>query len=274
MKAPIFKLDGSSGTELELPQIFSAPVRQDLASRVFWMAFTHKLQPQGVDPWAGMRTSARTYNPPTGRGISRVPRVQGDRHPRSGMAAGIAMVVGGRQAHPPRSEKRIWKRINRKERRLAIAAAIAATARKELVNARGHRAEGIANLPLVVTDSIQSLTKAKDLRSSLRSLGLSEELSRLAKGRKRNSGKPALRGRVHRVPTGPLVVVADDHGISRAAGALGLDSTRAKDLNIMLLAPGGEAGRLVIWSESAIGQIAPVIQEAGDRLFMSGTANR
>ena len=129
------------------------------------------------------------------------------------------------------------------------------------MNARGHRAEGIANLPLVVTDSIQSLTKAKDLRSSLRSLGLSDELSRLAKGRKRNSGKPALRGRVHRVPTGPLVVVADDHGISRAAGALGLDSTRAKDLNIMLLAPGGEAGRLVIWSESAIGQIAPVIQE-------------
>ena len=46
--------------------------------------------------------------------------------------------MGGRQAHPPRVEKVIRKEVNKKERRLAIASAIAATAVRELVEKRGH----------------------------------------------------------------------------------------------------------------------------------------
>ena len=106
MKAPVFGLDGEVKKNVRLPKVFETPFRPDLINRVFWAMFTHSLQPKGTDPLAGERTSARSWG--VGHGVSRIARVKGERHPRAGMAAGVAGVVKGRAAHPPKAEKVIY----------------------------------------------------------------------------------------------------------------------------------------------------------------------
>jgi large subunit ribosomal protein L4e len=81
---------------------------------------------------AGKRTTAESKG--VGLGISRVPRI------KTGMRAAFGVsIVGGHLAFPPKSEKRIHLKINKKEKRLAIRSGIAATVIRELVaGARAH----------------------------------------------------------------------------------------------------------------------------------------
>src|SRR5579862_5463942 len=121
MEAKILNLDGQEVESVNLPDVFNTPLREDVINRVFVALTSHNKQPQGRDPLAGERTSAESGHPPTGRGISRIPRVKGERYSRSGMAAAVASTVHGRLPHPPRSEKVIRKVINSKEKYLATA---------------------------------------------------------------------------------------------------------------------------------------------------------
>jgi large subunit ribosomal protein L4e len=252
MKASILEMDGKTSKKVDLPQIFDTPLRSDLVRRAFWLLHSHSIQPKGRDPMAGMKTSAETYNPPTGRGVARVPRVKGERHPRSGQAAGIASVVKGRTTHKPRAEKVVYLKINRKERRLALASAIAFTGSEESVLARGHRAKRLG-LPLVVSDDVESIGKTAELLTLFEKLKLTEEVERLYDGIKRISGKARLRGRTSRERTGPLIVVTNDRGVGRAAESIpGVEVATASSLNVLQLAPGGVPGRLTLWTESAL----------------------
>ncbi|MCP8304347.1 MAG: 50S ribosomal protein L4 [archaeon] len=265
-KVPIYDLNASKIGKIDLPEVFSTPFRPDIIHRAHIALSSNKIQPQGRDPMAGKKTSASTYNPPTGRGISRVPRVKGERNPRSGQAAGIASVVKGRQAHPPRSEKRIRKEINKKERWLATASSIASSANRELVALRGHKISKVPTIPLVVSDEIQSIEKAKDLRSLFEKFGLDEDVDRAAGKRKTRSGKPRMRGRTKRTAKGPLIVVAEDRGIGKAARNFqGVDLALAKDLSVLHLAPGSHPGRLVLWSESALKSLNRTLMEVARR---------
>ncbi len=162
MKASVVGLNGKSSGEVDVPEVFETQLRPDLVKRVFWLVDSHRLQPKGRDPMAGERTSAETHSPPTGTGRSRIPRVKGERYPRGGLAGGVASVVKGRLAHPPRSEKVIHLGVNRKERRLATESAIAYTADLDAVQARGHRVKKLA-LPLVVADDIETVEKTSEL---------------------------------------------------------------------------------------------------------------
>lgn len=50
-----------------------------------------------------------------------------------------------------------------------------------------------------------------------------------------------------------MLVVGEDKGLGKAARNLtGVDVVEAKNLNVQLLAPGTDAGRLTVWSESAL----------------------
>ncbi len=265
-KASVYNLDGSVASEIDLPEVFSTPFRPDVIHRAYVALSSHNIQPQGRDPLAGEKTSAETYNPPTGRGISRVPRVKGERHPRAGQAAGIASVVKGRQPHPPRSEKRIRKEINEKERLLATASAIASSSNRELIMLRGHKIDKVPIIPLVVSDEFQSLDKAKDLRPFFERFGLDEDVDRAAEKRKTLSGKPRMRGRTKRSAKGPLIVVAEDKGIGKAVKNFpGVDYVLAKDLSLLHLAPGSYPGRLVVWTESALKSLSKPLMEVARR---------
>ena len=264
MKVPIYNLNGSKDREIELPKVFSLPVRPDVIHRVSIALASHGYQPKGTDPKAGERTSAESWG--TGRGSARMARVRGNRHVTAGRAAGVASVVGGRIPHPPRSEKKLRKEVNKKERRMATASAISATADKSLVSLRGHRVDEISSLPIVVSDNIEKLDKAIKLRKLFEKLGLINDVIRSSSGRKKKSGKAALRGRVTRTPRGPLIVVAVDKGIGRAAGAFpGVECVSAGDLSVLSLAPGSDPGRLTIWSEASLKAIPAGVLNVGDR---------
>ena len=252
MKAEVVGLNGKPAGQVDVPDVFSTQLRPDLVKRMFWLVGSHKLQPMGRDPMAGERTSAETHSPPTGTGKSRIPRVKGDRYPRGGLAGGVASVVKGRLAHPPRSEKVIHLGVNKKEKRLATDSAIAYTANLEAVKERGHRVKK-PTLPMVVADDIETVEKTSELMSFLERVDLKAELERVEGRTKRNSGKRRLRGRVYRGAVGPLIVVTNDRGVGKAAGGIpGVEVTRVEDVSVLDLAPGGVPGRLTLWTESAL----------------------
>jgi large subunit ribosomal protein L4e len=257
LKAEVIGMNGKSSGEVDVPQVFESPLRADLVRRVFWLEGSHGLQPKGRDPMAGERTSAETHSPPTGTGKSRIPRVKGERYPRGGLAGGVASVVKGRLPHPPRSEKVIYLKVNKKEKRLATDSAIAYTASLDAVKGRGHVVKKKLSLPMVVTDDLETVEKASDLMSFLGKVDLEAEISRVGDKTKRNSGKSRLRGRAYRRGVGPLIVVTNDRGLGRAAGSIpGVEVRRVESLSVLDLAPGGVPGRLTLWTETALSTLA------------------
>jgi large subunit ribosomal protein L4e len=259
MKVAVYNLDGKEAEKAELPAIFSYDHRPDIIHRAFYALRSHSIQRQGRDPMAGMRTSALSWN--TGRGVARMARVKGEGNSRAGQAGGVASVVHGRQTHHPVAERVIYQNLNRKERRLALVSAIAATSNKDVVSARGHKIGNKVALPIVVSDDIQSVSKAKDLKTALAKLNLEDELERIAEG-KTLSGTSRLRGRTKKQPVGPLIVVAEDKGISNAAEGLpGIKAVLARNLSTLDLAPGASAGRLTVWSKSALSALPKPIYE-------------
>ena len=250
MKVPVINLQNEKTGEVEIPQVFNTPVRHDVIRRAVIALQSTRFQPQGRDPMAGKHTTAESRG--TGHGIARVPRLKG-----SSRAAFGVSIVGGHAAFPPRSEKVIVKRINKKERRFAIRSGIAATAVKELVEKRGHKFES-EHLPIVVSNEIQSLKKTKDVESLFIAIGVQDDVERADRSKVR-AGRGKMRGRKHKKGKGPLVVVAEDDGIGYAARNLpGVEICSVAGLNAELLAPGAHPGRLVIWTESAFGQVDEV----------------
>jgi large subunit ribosomal protein L4e len=245
MSVPVVNAENGRVEDVELPKIFETPYRPDVIKKAVIAQQSHGFQPQGRDPMAGKRTTAESWG--VGRGMSRVPRLKG-----SSRAAFGVSIVGGHQAFPPRSEKVIRKEINKKERRLAIRSGIAATANREVVGGRGHVIESVGQLPLTVEDSVQSISKTREVKELFVNLGVWPDVER-ADRKKIRAGRGKTRGRKRKVGKGPMIVVAEDLGIGKAAANLpGVDITRVEDLNADLLAPGAHPGRLVIWTKSAL----------------------
>ncbi len=236
---------------VELPAIFETPYRPDLIKRAVLSEQSYQYQPKGVSPLAGRLVAASSPGP--GRGISRAPRTGGNRTHHASRGAFATFAVGGKVAHPPRAEKKIIERMNRKEHRLALKSAIAATASKTLVLSRGHKADNIKTLPIVLSDDIEKLSKTKDVVALLEALKLEEELERAANVHIR-AGKGKMRGRKYKRPVGPLFVVSDEEApvVAAARNIPGVTVTTPKKLKVLDLAPGTFAARLTLWTEGAI----------------------
>ncbi|MFB6265708.1 MAG: 50S ribosomal protein L4, partial [Candidatus Nanohaloarchaea archaeon] len=169
----------------------------------------------------------------------------------SGPGGEAPQAVGGRKAHPPKAEKDFEKDINDKERRKGIRSAVAATMDEELVEERGHEV-GDLELPLVVESDIEELEETSEIVDLLRNIGLEDELERVNEKQSR-AGRGSNRGRPTREKAGPLLVVGEDRGVSRAARNIpGVEVREVEHLDAEVLAPGTEPGRLVIWSENAV----------------------
>ncbi|MCD6383264.1 MAG: 50S ribosomal protein L4, partial [Thermoplasmata archaeon] len=142
-KVKVYDLKGKAVKEITLPEVFNTPYRPDVIHRAVVAAQANRRQPYGPSPMAGMRHAVSTWG--KGRGVARVQRLTQGRR-----AAESPNNVGGRRAHPPRVEKDWSKKINKKERILAIRSALAATKVRDLVMARGHRVPDDRTLPVVV----------------------------------------------------------------------------------------------------------------------------
>lgn len=258
MKAITLSTNGSKEGEVELPIIFSTPFRRDLIHRVYTNLNTHQFQRQGRHPTAGMDNSADSLNPPTGHGQARIARMKGGGGGRQGEAGEVASTRGGRQAHPPNVDKVIHKKINKKEKKLALCSAIAATASKKLVESRGHRVEKIESFPIIVSNEIESISNAKDMAKLLDALNLSQDIDRL-KSRKARTGKSALRGRRKKVGRSILFVTKSSKELEKASGSfLGVEVRNVKDLSVLDLAPGSDPIRLTVYSKDALDEISKI----------------
>ena len=244
MKANIIDLSGNQVGQIDLPAIFEEEYRPDLIKRAVLSAQANRLQPYGPHFYAGMNTSARSWGP--GHGVSRVPRIINARR-----AAGVPMAKGGRRSHAPQPNADKTEKINIKERKKAIRSAIAATTVPELVSARGHIFE--RELPVVVQNDFESLSKTSDVKKFLVAAGLWDDVERAKNGKTIRAGKGKVRGRKYKNRKSLLIVVSKDQGAGKAARNLpGVDFIDADGLNAELLAPGTHAGRLTLWTEASI----------------------
>ena len=256
----IISIEGKAKGESKLPFQFSELYRPDLIRRAALAIMSHGIKAEGVSEDAGKRHSSYfskrrdRYRTTYGFGQSRTPRKvmssKGSRFVTKGASAPQA--VGGRKAHPSKVEKVSYEKINKKEKRKAIRSAISATAMKDIVESRGHKVEDVKYFPIIIEENIESIKKSKDVMELLKKLGLEKELER-TKEKKVRSGKGKIRGRKYKKKTGPLFVVSKKCDLENAAKNIpGADVCKAKDLNLNVLAPGADAGRLTIWSENSV----------------------
>ncbi len=245
MNATVHDLDGADAGEVDLPGVFETQYRPDLVQRAVLAAQANRKQDYGADDHAGMRTPAESFG--SGRGMAHVPR-------EGGQARRVPQTVGGRTAHPPKPEKDRSFDLNDKERKQAVRSAVAATADADLVSERGHVFDEDVELPVVVDDAFEELTKTREAAEALAALGVHADVERADDATIR-AGRGSTRGRAHRRPTSVLVVTSEEP--SRAARNLaGADVATAREVDAEDLAPGGQPGRLTVWTESAVAEVA------------------
>lgn len=244
MTTQVYDTDGGEAGEVDLPAIFETPYRPELIGKAVRATQANRTQATGADDYAGMRTPAESQG--SGRGMAHVPRSNGE-------GRRVPQTVGGRKAHPPKEGTDSSKQINTKERKLATRSAIAATTDAERVKERGHQFED-RDLPLVVSDEFEDLVKTQEVVSLLEALGVHDDIER-AEDKKIRAGRGTTRGRKYKRPSSILFVTSDEP--SRAARNLaGADVATAREVNTEDLAPGAQGGRLTIWTESAIEEVA------------------
>ena len=246
MQATIRDLNGDDAGSIDLPEVFETAYRPDLIERAVVAAQANRKQAYGADPYAGLRTPAESFG--SGRGMSHDPR-------ENGRARRVPHAVKGRKAHPPKAEKDQGKDINTKERKLAVRSAIAATADEETVRERGHQFDDDVELPLVVSDDFEDLVKTREVVDLLESLGVHADIERSDENKSVKAGRGKTRGRKYTRPKSILFVTSEEP--SKAARNLpGADVVTASGVGAEDLAPGTQAGRLTIFTESAIEEVA------------------
>merc|ERR1719493_420344 len=210
----------------------------------------NKRQPRAVGGKVGYETAAESWG--TGRAVARVPRAPGGGTHRSGQGAFGNMCRGGGMFNPTKTWRRWHRRVNVTQKRHAVATALAASSLPPLVMARGHRVGEVAELPLVVSDGLEAIQKTKQAVETLKKLGCEEELQRVLDSKKVRAGKGKMRNRRYTMRRGPLVVYSEDNGIVRAMRNIpGVETACVTRLNLLKLAPGGNFGRFVIWTQGA-----------------------
>jgi len=152
-------------------------------------------------------------------------------------------------------------KVNQKVRRIAVRAALAATAVPALVMARGHRISKVPEIPLVVSNAIESLQKTKDAATLLKDIGAYRDVEKVKDTKKIRAGKGKMRNRRYVLRKGPLLILSKRCDAFRAFRNLpGVDILTVRALNLLRLAPGGHIGRLIIWSESAFSKLDSVLR--------------
>lgn len=249
MKASTYSLEGKVVKEIELPKLFQEPARPDLVKRAVLSDESKLKQPKGNYPLAGFETSARyrgrkeDYGAVKNRGIPHLPHEVLPKG-RFGKVKRVPLAVKGHRAHPPKPEKRIVERMNKKEYEKALKSAIAMTAMHDIVEKRMNAKLSIS-LPLIIDGKFEDVKKTKDVLQLLQALNL----GLLIEKAKYNGKK------------GPLVVVSK---FSKAANNIpGVDIVSVEKLKVMHLAPGTYPGRLTIYTERAIEALA---QKFGDKI--------
>lgn len=256
-------LDGAAGEQVALPAVFSAPIRPDIVRAVHTGLNKNHRQAYAVSMKAGHQTAAESWG--TGRAVSRIPRVPGGGTHRAGQGAFGNMCRGGHMFAPTKVWRRWHRKINLNQKRYAVASALAASAVPSLVLARGHRIEQVPEVPLVVSDAVESISKTSKALELLKAVGALADVEKARDSKAIRRGKGKMRNRRYVLRRGPLVVYGSDAGITKAVRNLpGVDTASVDALNLLQLAPGGHLGRFCIWTKSAIEKLDAIFGAGPD----------
>ena len=134
-----------------------------------------------------------------------------------------------------------------------MVSAIAASAIPSLVLARGHRIESVPELPLVVSDSAESVEKTSAAIKVLKNIGAFPDAEKAKESHSIRPGKGKMRNRRYINRKGPLIVYGTEGAklLKAFRNIPGVDIVHVERLNLLKLAPGGHLGRFVIWTQSA-----------------------
>lgn len=241
---------GEVKDSVPLPDVFQAPVRLDIVRFVHDNLERNTRQPYAVSEEAGHQHSAESWG--TGKAVARIPRVSGSGTSAAAQGAFGNMCRKGRMFAPTKTWRRWHRRVNLKQKRHAVASAIAASAVPALVMARGHRIDEVNEIPLVL-ENLERTERTKDLIAILARYGAGADLERVEKSKALRSGKGKNRNRKYTLRKGPLIIYEElNSPITRAYRNIpGVDLVNVHSLNLLHLAPGGTLGRFVIWSSAA-----------------------
>merc|ERR1719450_1945354 len=176
-----------------MPRVLASPLRPDIISFVHSNMSKNKRQAYALSPKAGYGTAAESWG--TGRAVARIPRVPGGGTHRAGQAAFGNMCRGGGMFSPTKVWRRWHRRVNVTLKRHSVAVALAASTLPPLVMVRGHKIDEVAELPLVVTDEAEKITKTKDAAKLLEGLGCQDDLGHASASRNARGGVAKLRNR-------------------------------------------------------------------------------
>jgi large subunit ribosomal protein L4e len=260
---PVVAVQGEKKS-VAMPAVFAAPLRSDLIRLVHTNMAKNKRQAVANMYESGYDTAAASWG--TGRAVARIPRVPGGGTHRAGQAAFGNMCRGGGMFAPTKTWRRWHRKTNTTQKRHAVAASIAASGVPALVMARGHTVDEVPELPLVVSPkALEGCEKTKKAVSVLKDMGLAEELLKIQKSKKLRAGRGKCRNRRWTQKKGPLVVYDEEaeadnqDAITRGFRNIpGVDLASVNRLNLLQLAPGGNFGRLVMWTEAAFKKLNKV----------------
>lgn len=240
-----------STTTVALPDVMKASIRPDIVNFVHANISKNSRQPYAVSKRAGHQTSAESWG--TGRAVSRIPRVPGGGTHRAGQGAFGNMCRGGRMFAPTKIWRRWHRKINVNQKRYAVVSAIAASAIPSLVMARGHRVESVPEMPLVISDSAESVEKTSAAIKVLKEIGAYPDAEKAKDSHAIRPGKGKMRNRRYISRKGPLIVYGTEGSklVKAFRNIPGVEVANVDRLNLLKLAPGGHLGRFVIWTKSA-----------------------
>ncbi len=281
IKANVYNLNAEKVKQIELPWSKQA-FRPDIIFKAWEVLKLNARHPYGAYPLAGKEVSASSkqkhrrhrWKSLYGRGISRVPRKillrRGEQFHWVG--AFISGTRGGRRAHPPKPERRTLK-INEKEKLKALLNALYACSDINIVKQRYSKikdneeiAKHLANIGLPVVITALDVDKAKTFKQFLEKI-FDKAIDVVLKKKKVRAGKGKMRGRRYKTTAGMLLVIASsEEEKAKKIRNLPIEIVKAKLLSIKHLAPGGHAGRIVMFTEKAINELAERLKQKQESL--------
>lgn len=256
MKTKLFDKDGKEKGSVDLPKNFSSNVREDILAKVFEAQKGIYVQAFGSKEGAGAQYSAsgiikkrrHDWKASYGKGISRVPRKVMSRHGASfnWIGATVSNTRGGRRPHAPRSEKNLFKKINKKELLIAFNSALAGTINAKFLEKKYGRKVGSG---FVFDEEILKI-KTKDFIKSMKAV-FGDGFDSVLKHKFIRAGIGKMRGRKYKSNAGLLFVIGNEEEMKQT----GINIVKVNDLAIKDLSPNGEPGRLVCYTKNAINEL-------------------
>jgi len=256
MKATLYSKSGEKKSDVTLPAVFDSKIRQDIVQKYFEAEkFVLRQRYSSFDE-AGKRHSAsgiishrrHKWKTAYGKGISRAPRKIMWRRGTQfyWIGAEVSSARGGRTIHGPQGLY-TGRKINSKEKKIALSSALASTASKDHVLSRYST---IADSPLVPVVMESFPEKTKETIKVLENI-YGSTFDKVFKIKKVRAGKGKRRSRKYKENAGLLVVTAKDENVKCA----GLEVKKVSELRIRDLYP---LGRLVLYTQKSLKELENV----------------